>query len=336
MLDRGNFIKNGIGYRLRFLQKSHLSTRRSDDIMYGCIFCIHEGRSLHASDATVFVSQKSLFAHLARHPRPLPDVPGLVVIDQAEVPDTLHNNYDLHFKAPTEPHPVMEKFDEIASMPTGTSKEAARRMYGQRLLYDTTPALELVQGARIVGISWPKKYLGEWCFGWHDGIYASIPMEILRLDPPSTDQIMMGGTSQVTATTRWRFKPKDKTKGDWLKFDKGEVITNISCKYPLSHQVDRPEKLTHDLGSYQVFWCWSGTNSKGKWGIFPRAFIDIDSLRDSSGTGSDRASILSNEKNKSGSVMSIFSKNKSNRNRHTPSIAGSANSNENPLSPTPT
>ncbi|KAI8679783.1 SH3 domain-containing protein [Fusarium keratoplasticum] len=313
---RGNFIKNGIGYRIRFLQKSHLPTRRSDDVMYGCIFCIHQGRTLHASDATVFVSQKALFAHLARHPRPLPAVPGFTVIEEAEVPDRYRNDYDLHFKSPVETHPVVEKSNEICNMPTATSKEAARRMYGQRLLYDRTPALEMVQGARITGIEWPAKYLGEWCMGYHDAVYASVPFEIMRLDPPSPENIKMDGTSPTQVTARWRFNVKDKTKGDWLKFEKDEVITNIS--YP-----------------YQEFWCWSGTNQKGKWGIFPQAFIDIGTLRDF-GVGSDRASVISSEKNKpTGGVLSRFSTRKSGRSGRRSSVAGSVGSNEILPPPTP-
>ncbi|KAM0431849.1 hypothetical protein ACHAPT_005101 [Fusarium lateritium] len=311
---RGNFIKNGIGYRIRFLQKSHLPTRRSDDVMYGCIFCIHQGRTLHASDATVFVSQKALFAHLARHPRPLPAVPGFTVIEGAEVPDRYRNDYDLHFKNPVETHPVVEKANEICTMPTATSKEAARRMYGQRLLYDRTPALEMVQGARIAGIEWPAKYVGEWVFAWHDGTFASAPLETLRLDPPPPEDIKMDGTSPVQATARWKFSIKDKTKGDWLKFEKDEIITNISW-------------------SYQEHWCWSGVNAKGKWGIFPQAFMDIGTLRDFGiGSGSDRASILSSEKNKSTGVLSRFSSRKSGRRR---SMAGSVGSNEIPPPPTP-
>lgn len=229
---RGNFVKNDIGYRIRFLQKSHLPTRRSDDVMYGCIFCIHQGRTLHASDATVFTSQKALFAHLARHPRPLPAVPGFTVIEEAEVPDRHGNDYDLHFRNPAETHPAVDKADEICSRPTGTSKEAARRMYGQRLLHDRTPALEMVQGARVAGIEWPAKYQGEWCMGYHDGVYASVPFEVLRLDPPSPENIRMDATSPAQVTARWRFNVKDKTKGDWLKFEKDEVITDISCKFP--------------------------------------------------------------------------------------------------------
>ncbi|CAG7560199.1 unnamed protein product [Fusarium equiseti] len=313
--ERGNFIKNGIGYRLRFLQKSHLPTRRSDDVMYGCVFCVHQGKTLHASDATVFTSQKALFAHLARHPRPLPAVPGFTVIERTEVPIDYKNDYDLHFKSPVEAHPLLEKASEILYCPTATSKEAARRMYGQRLLYDRTPALELVLNARIVGLYWPPKYLGEWAMGFHDGIQASVPTEILRLDAPPSDQVKIDGTSPVQATARWKFNHKDKVKGDWLKFEKDEIITNISWPY-------------------QEFWCWSGTNAKGKTGIFPQAFIDIATLRDFGKTGSDRASIVSNERNKSMSVLSRFSSRKTSRVGRPGSIAGSISSNEIPALPT--
>ncbi|KAF4457013.1 hypothetical protein F53441_1028 [Fusarium austroafricanum] len=312
--ERGNFIKNGIGYRLRFLQKSHLPTRRSDDVLYGCVFCITQGKTLHASDATVFVSQKALFAHLARHPRPLPAVPGFTVIDQAEVPAEHKNDYDLHFKNPTETHPALEKADEISYLATATSKEAARRMYGQRLLYDRTPALELVANAKICGLSWPAKYLGEWAMGWYDGQWASVPMEIIKLDPPPSSEVKIDGTSPVQVTSRWKFNHKDKGKSDWLKFEKDEVITNISW-------------------SYQEFWCWSGTNAKGKTGIFPQAFVDIATLRGFGNTGSDRASIVSNERNKSMSMLSRFSSRKTSRGRPG-SVAGSISSNEMPSLPT--
>ncbi|KAJ4270274.1 hypothetical protein NW762_001950 [Fusarium torreyae] len=276
------------------------------------------GRTLHASDATVFTSQKSLFAHLARHPRPLPAVPGFTVIEYATIPAQYKNDYDIHFKSPVETHPVIEKHADICLMPTATSKEPARRMYGQRLLYDRTPALEMVQGARVCGISWPPKYLGEWAFGYHDSVFASVPTEILRLDPPPASDIKIDGTSPVQATARWKFNHKDKIKGDWLKFEKDEVITNISWPY-------------------QEFWCWSGTNAKGKTGIFPSAFIDIGTLRDfnTGGSGSDRASVVSNERNKSLSVLSRFSSRKTSRAGRPGSIAGSISSNEMPPLPTP-
>jgi hypothetical protein len=247
-------------------------------------------------------------------------------------------------------------------------------MYGQRLLYDRTPALEMVQGARITGIEWPAKYLGEWCMGYHDAVYASVPFEIMRLDPPSPENIKMDGTSPTQVTARWRFNVKDKTKGDWLKFEKDEVITNISCKFPAQRLIpayipphlqstldplpfidicDRPTgPTTAGSGSgaphvyhlttanlntdpYQEFWCWSGTNQKGKWGIFPQAFIDIGTLRDF-GVGSDRASVISSEKNKpTGGVLSRFSTRKSGRSGRRSSVAGSVGSNEILPPPTP-
>ncbi|CAF3520904.1 unnamed protein product [Fusarium graminearum] len=314
--ERGNFIKNGIGYRLRFLQKSHLPTRRSDDVMYGCVFCVNQGKTIHASDATVFTSQKALFAHLARHPRPLPAVQGFTLIEGSEIPANYKNDYDLHFKSPAESHPHFEQASNTSHLPTATTKEAARRMYGQRLLYDRTPAHELVLNARIVGLSWPPKYLGEWAMGFHDGIQASVPTEILRLDPPPSEQVKIDGTSPVQATAKWKFNHKDKVRGDWLKFEKDEIITNISWPY-------------------QEFWCWSGTNAKGKTGIFPQAFIDVATLRDFGKAGSDRASIVSNERNKSLSVLSRFTSRKTSRAGRPGSISGSIGSNEIPALPTP-
>ncbi|KAF9765272.1 hypothetical protein IL306_002446 [Fusarium sp. DS 682] len=200
---------------------------------------VKAGKTLHASDATVFISQKALFAHLARHPRPLPAVPGFTVIDQAEVPAEYKNDYDLHFKSPVETHPAIEKADEISYLPTATSKEAARRMYGQRLLYDRTPALELVVNAKICGLTWPAKYLGEWAMGWYDGQWASVPTEIIKLDPPPSSQIKIDETSTVQVTARWKFNHKDKVKGDWLKFEKDEVLTNVSCKFFFQHACQR-------------------------------------------------------------------------------------------------
>lgn len=149
------------------------------------------------------------------------------------MPEDLKNNYDIHFKNPVEPHPAADKTDEIAELPTGTARDNARRMYGQRLLFDRTPALELMQGAKITGIVWPSRYGGEWAFGWHDGVYATIPTEIIKLDAPPASDVKMGGTSHMRATARWKSNPRDKGKGDWLKFEKGELITNISCKLSL-------------------------------------------------------------------------------------------------------
>lgn len=59
------------------------------------------------------------------------------------------------------------------------------------------------------------------------------------------------------------------------------------------------------VGPYKEFWCWSGRNANGKWGLFPQVFIDIGTLRDSDGSGSSRAEregALKNEKSKNTSL----------------------------------
>ncbi|KAM3464060.1 hypothetical protein MY5147_005304 [Beauveria neobassiana] len=297
----GNFRHGGVGYRLRFLQKSHVHTKRPDDTLYGCVFCVRQGRTLDPSDATVFFSVKSLFNHLARHPRPLPEVPGVVVVDQPNVPEQYRNDYDLHFMKPPVPHPALEHEQETAAMPVGVAREPARKMYGQRLLADRTPALELVVGSKVTGLSWPAKYNGEWCMGWYDGVHASVPLETLRLEPPPSRDIRMDGTSHVRAKARWKFAHKDKDKTEWLRFDKNEVITNISWPYP-------------------EHWCWSGTNAKGKWGIFPQAFLDTNTVQELSPAAAQRVSSLSSEKNKSSSILPRFSVRKA---QGPPSIASS-------------
>ncbi|ODA76358.1 hypothetical protein RJ55_08204 [Drechmeria coniospora] len=286
--EEGNHSKSDIGYRLRFLQKSHLAAKRADDVHYGCLFCIRQGRTLDESDATVFFTTKALFAHLARHPRPLPEVPGITVVDGPEMPDHVRNDYDLHFTQAPAAHPAHEHAAEIAGQPTGVAKAQARRVYGQKLPFDRTEALELARGARLTGIAWPPKYGGDWMVAWHDGTFASVPTDLIKLDPPPADDISMDGTSHVRARARWKFSPKDKERGDWLRFDKNETITNIGWT-----------KAEH--------WCWSGINAKGQWGIFPRAFIDTSTVHEPTAEHSDRAASLSSEKNKPSGMLSIFS-----------------------------
>jgi hypothetical protein len=184
----------------------------------------------------VFFNQKALFDHLARHPRPLPNVPGLTVIDEPVVPAKYHNDYDIHFRVPTQRHPCVDRAAELSQMPSGVAKDNARRMYGQRLLYDRSPALELAAGARITGLTWPIQYQGEWCFGWHDGNWASVPTDIIKLDPPPASMIKYDRTSLIRGRARWKFSVKDKDSKDkieWLKFEKGEIISNIACKCSL-------------------------------------------------------------------------------------------------------
>jgi hypothetical protein len=125
---------------------------------------------------------------------------------------------------------VTEIRSDIIHLPTGVAKEPARRLYGQRLLFDRTPALELAQGARITGLTWPAKYNGEWAFGWHDGVHATVPTDLLRLDTPPNQHIKIGGTSMIRARAKWKFNPGKDKSSDWLKIDKNDVIKNIACE----------------------------------------------------------------------------------------------------------
>ncbi|KAL2753779.1 hypothetical protein ACRALDRAFT_2029534 [Sodiomyces alcalophilus JCM 7366] len=282
--DQGGHTLQGVSYRMRFLQKSHISTKRNDEFLYGCVFCVHSGRTLEDCDATVFFSAKQLFKHLARHPRPLPEVPGITVVEEATVPPELTNNFDLHFKRPPLPSPLEDMRDEIAQLPTATVTKTIKKMYGMRLLGDQTPVHELAEGARISGVEFKAKYRGEWVTAWHDGEQASVPFDLVRLDPPSRSEVPLSAMGHTMATARWKFAPKSKDEGDWLKFEKGELITNISWLH-----------IDH--------WCWSGMNSKGKWGIFPQAFIEPNTLKELS--QSNRPGSISDERRRA-RLMSIL------------------------------
>lgn len=207
-----------------------MATKRSDEELYGCVFCAHVQRTVEECDASIFFSPRKLFEHLARHPRPLPVVPGFTVVDEAEVPFNLVNNYDLHLRRPPAASPLDEVREGIAGMPVATAIKPVRKMHGMRLLPDHTPAFELAEGARISGIEFPSKYMGEWVLGWHDGAKKSVPFDVIRLEPPPKNEVRMGGTSTVVAVARWRHAPKAKDGSEWLRFDKGDVISNISCK----------------------------------------------------------------------------------------------------------
>lgn len=231
-IEEVNYLSHKIAFRLRFLQKSHVATKRSDETLFGCVFCVHSQRTLEECDATVFFSQKKLFEHLARHPRPLPAVPGITVVEEIQMPLHFRNNFDLHFRSSPAPSPLAGKSLELAQLPTAMATQTVKRMYGMRLLSDNTAAFELANGARISGVEFPAKYGGEWIMGWHEGNYGSAPLDVLKLEPPPKSEIRMGTTSNISAVAKWKFAPKSKDGGDWLKFDQGERITNIGCRSP--------------------------------------------------------------------------------------------------------
>ncbi|KAI0555490.1 hypothetical protein F4679DRAFT_570033 [Xylaria curta] len=268
----GSFTSNTIGFRLRILQKSHLPIRAIDEQMYGCLFCIQNGHTLEESDATVFFNQKQLFAHMTRHPRPLPKIAGVTVIEEPELPPQLKDNFDLHF-----PHPPIESVmtgiaREVARLPAAIATDTRKMSHGtMRLPPDRQPALPLAIGAKIVGIEFPIKYEGKWGIGWHDGVRAAFETEAVQLEAPPKTEVRMQATSSVQAVARWKWNQKGDER--WLKFDKGDVIKNISWVY-------------------NEHWCWSGTTSKGS-GLFPQSHLDPDSIRT---VDSDSGSVASWEK----------------------------------------
>ncbi|KAJ3577697.1 hypothetical protein NPX13_g2867 [Xylaria arbuscula] len=269
----GSFSSNTIGFRLRILQKSHLPMRVIDEQLYGCLFCIQSGHTLDESDATVFFSQRQLFAHLARHPRPLPRVAGVTVIEEPELPPNLKDNFDLHF-----PHPPTESVmvgiaREVARLPAAVATDTKKVSHGSmRLPPDRQAALHFSAGAKIVGIEFPLKYEGKWAIGWHDGVRAAFEADAVQLEAPPNSEVRMQGTSSVQAVARWKWSQKGDDR--WLKFDKGDVIKNISW-------------------IYSDHWCWSGTTSKGS-GIFPQSHLDPNSIRTSD--SEDSGSVASWEK----------------------------------------
>ncbi|EJT77809.1 hypothetical protein GGTG_02914 [Gaeumannomyces tritici R3-111a-1] len=305
--ESANYVSKStkIGFRLRFLSKSHLSAHTIEDQVYGCLFCVQQGHTTEESDATVFFSQKQLFMHIARHPRPLPIVAGLNVIegDAGDVPgkpsssataDLLlpvwRNGFDLHLTMP--PAPSKTGSDHVAglqqlleTLPAARAVETIRQAIGTvRAPPDTSlPPLQFATGARIVGVQFPARFGGEWASGWNDNAKGLFPASAVRLEQPPSEQVVntsQQGGANMRAVARWKFAVKegrDQRRGgsEWLRLEKGETINNIGWAYP-GH------------------WCWSGVNSKGKWGIFPQTHIDASTLRE--GPPADRVSISSHER----------------------------------------
>ncbi|KAI3322152.1 hypothetical protein HD806DRAFT_139301 [Xylariaceae sp. AK1471] len=271
----GSFTSNSVGFRLRVLQKSHLPIRIIEEQLYGCIFCIQLGHTLEESDATVFFNQKQLFAHMARHPRPLPKIAGLTVIEEAELPPNVKDNFDLHFPHPSTESVMIGIAREIARLPAAITTDTRKMSHGtMRLPPDRQPVLHFAVGARVVGIEFPPKYDGRWAIGWHDGVRAAFETDAVQLEAPPKGEVRMQGTSSVQAVARWKWNQKGDDR--WLKFDKGDIIKNISWVY-------------------SDHWCWSGTNSKGASGVFPQSHLDPASLR-LNDPGNDAGSVSSWEK----------------------------------------
>lgn len=281
-MPRATFPREGgVLFRIRLLYKSHVCGPRPGEAFYGCLFCAQAGRVVREGDATVFRGADELLRHVASHPRPLPGVPGVTVLYGKEVlaTDVRVNDFDVWL---TEPLPQQQQRGqgvppEVARLPVATAVRGHVQRYGEKKLprpdgEGADSLLQFFEGARIIGVEFPGKCAGKWCTGWHDGRWGYFPAKNVELEKPvpgrlDAPPLLRGiGGSGVTVVAKWKFDPGAAAKeGEgWLRFDKGERLTNVGWPVEAGKQA----------------WCWSGSTSKGKFGVFPRSHIDESSLRD--------------------------------------------------------
>ncbi|KAK4199944.1 hypothetical protein QBC40DRAFT_175104 [Triangularia verruculosa] len=253
--------ESGARYRLRLLFKSHLgkgASGGSADDYYACLWCVSAAVTVRESDATVFRSADDLLQHLSRHPQPLPQIPGVTVCHGSE-PEQVE--FDLHLPDGSVPVPMP---DNVTRLATAAATKDHFRRHGRGKLekpprYDGE-MLEFMEGARIVGVMFPEKWEGKWCLGRHDGMFGAFPAKVIELRAPQESEVPVGGESGMIVTTRWKWTPPKSGGVAWVAFGKGEVITNVQCLYA-------------------DYWCWYGTNSKGKTGVFPQSHVDLQTLK---------------------------------------------------------
>ncbi|KAH8587595.1 hypothetical protein B0O99DRAFT_526536 [Bisporella sp. PMI_857] len=250
---------HGIRWREKFLSKSHAKSSSMDEPMFACIFCVEERKTVEEHDATIFFSTDSLFRHLAKHSQPLPNIAGITILYGSQLPHIIYHDYDIHFTT-SESRAMPYSIDKISSrVANRPSAHATKTHYFKATDTkhhdpDGNPTLNFAAGARIIGITFPDRFSGQWCVGYHDGDRGAFPASAVTLELPLRENDLMNAQSSLVAYAKWEFKPKDAKDGGWLKFSKGERISAIGY-------------------AYQDQWCWSGQTSKGKWGLFPRAFV---------------------------------------------------------------
>ncbi|RFU34857.1 hypothetical protein B7463_g1487, partial [Scytalidium lignicola] len=254
----GIYMNDEIRFRQQFLSKCHVKTKSIDEPLYACVFCVEENRTIEAHDATIFFTVTQLFQHLSHHSRPVPAVSGLRILYGNHPPSVV--DFDIHFMnntATTAEFCMAEIAAKVASRPTAIAVNTYRPKPGSRTYRDPDGyvSLPFAAGAKIVGITFPDKFEGKWCTGYHDGLRGSFPFSEISLEMPIREDMVVQAQSNLTAVTKWEFKQKDTKDGGWLSFKKGDTITSIGY-------------------IFQDQWCWSGKNSKGKWGMFPSAFVE--------------------------------------------------------------
>jgi hypothetical protein len=327
-LAEATFNSSGARFRIRLLYKSHVSNtlnnQRQAESFYACLFCVQAGATTREGDATVFTSSDDLLLHLARHPQPLPVVPGITVVyDRTmEASDPRANDFDLHLPNPPLPTPQPELVLKTA---VATSTKEHRQKYGQKKLPRPErfggELLEFLEGARIVGVTFPEKWSGKWCLGWHDGKAGAFPAKAAEVEPPRQSEIPMESSSSgMSVTARWKWHPNMDVDGGrgsvWMEFDKGDVISNVRCKFPPGEDGDLFAGLTTDAGLYADHWCWSGTHVKTKkTGVFPQSHVLLDTLRQelSSKNGKKSKGLFSSRRPPSSSNNSSLSGGQSGR-----------------------
>ena len=254
----GNY---GIRFRQKFISKCHLRTNSIDEPMYACIFCIEEHRTVEEHDATVFFSVTKLFKHLTKHYQPLPNIAGLHILYGLQPANIV--DFDVHFTNPEPrfgPYSMKEIASKSASRPAGYATTTHHPKNNRPSSHDPegNPSLNFAAGARIVGITFPERFHGQWCMGYHDGERGSFPASTVMLEMPVREDVLMNAQSNLVAFAKWDFKPKDAKDGGWLKFSKGDRISAVGY-------------------TFQDQWCWSGQTgmgNKAKFGLFPAAFVE--------------------------------------------------------------
>lgn len=277
---------DGVLFRIRLLYKSHLVAQRPSEAFYGCVFCAQSGTVVYEGDATVFRSSDDLFRHLARHPHPLPEVPGVTVLYGKDILTTNPsvNDFDLWFGEEPKPLPEVPFAIDLAKLPVALATKNHVQRYAEKKLArpegkSTDQLLQFFVGARIIGVEFPAAFAGKWCTGFHDGEWGYFPSKFVELEKPRPGRLDAppmqfqggGGGSNVTVATRFKWDASAAGTGEkgWLSFDRGEKITNVG--WPV---------LWEGVGGGREAWCWSGTNTKGRFGVFPRSHVDEATLRD--------------------------------------------------------
>jgi hypothetical protein len=233
----------GVCYRPRLLYKSHIDTRvaskRHLESCFGCLFCIQTSSTVREGDATVFRTVEALITHLARHPQPLPKVPGVSVLyGKISISTTDVDDFDLHFPDLPQPSPVPEN---VIRLPVAVGIQDHIERSGQKKLrrppgYDGE-MLQFLLGSRIVGVNFPEKWEGKWCLGRHDGNIGAFSAKAVDLQAPKygeTEVPLKIGAGGTSVTTRWKWHPKqhgEVHRAPWLEFDPGEIISNVQCKF---------------------------------------------------------------------------------------------------------